>query len=220
MPRKVAFIHTVASLVGPFNELAVEFFPADTVIYHIADEMLLKIVLADGGLSPFIYKRVAHHVADAAEAGVNLIQVTCSSISPCVESAQNQVGIPVLKIDVPMVDQALTIGLRVGVAATVATTLGPTSELVVERARIQGRAAQVDPLLCDGAFPALMAGDTNTHDSLVREGLAALMARNDVVMLAQASMARVADTIPESDRTVPILSSPRLAMAHAAEVLG
>jgi hypothetical protein len=45
------------------------------------------------------------------------------------------------------------------------------------------------------------------------------MDRNDVVILAQASMARVVEGISPDDAKVPILSSPRLAMKRLAEVL-
>jgi hypothetical protein len=38
-------------------------------------------------------------------------------------------------------------------------------------------------------------------------------------VLAQASMARVADTLTEDERPVRILSSPRLAMLRVAELL-
>ena len=41
-----------------------------------------------------------------------------------------------------------------------------------------------------------------------------------MVVLAQASMARVVDALPESERTVPILSSPRLGVERVAELLG
>lgn len=41
----------------------------------------------------------------------------------------------------------------------------------------------------------------------------------DVVVLAQASMARVADTLLDREHTVPILSSPRLGMLHVVELL-
>ena len=40
-----------------------------------------------------------------------------------------------------------------------------------------------------------------------------------MVVLAQASMARVVETLPESERTVPILSSPRLGVERVAELL-
>jgi Asp/Glu/hydantoin racemase len=129
------------------------------------------------------------------------------------------VSIPVLKIDEPMIDLALTLGNRIGVAATAPTTLKPTSELVYRRAELLGKEVKVDPVLCEGAYKALFSGDAETHDRIVRQYLENLMARNDVVLLAQASMARVADTILNKDKRVPILASPRLAMERAVEVI-
>jgi Asp/Glu/hydantoin racemase len=219
MKLKVGYIHTVPGLVGLFNDLSKEIFPGEVEVFHIADELLLKVVLAQGGLSPFIFRRVAEHVVAAVEGGAALVQVTCSSISPCVEAARPFVSVPVLKIDEPMVDQALEMGLRIGVAATVPTTLKPTTELVYSRAIQAGKPVEVDSVLCEGAFKALMGGDGETHDRIVREHLQDLMGRNDVVLLAQASMARVAATIPEEQKHAPILSSPRLAVERAGQVL-
>ena len=219
MLRKLAFLHTVPSLVGLFSDLAREILPGDVEIFHIADEILLKVVLAQGGLSPFIYRRVAEHVIAAEQAGANAVQITCSSISPCVDPARLMVGIPVLKIDEPMVDKAISLGRRIGVAATAPTTLKPTTELVYARAGLAGKTVDVSSLLCKGAYDALFAGDMATHDRMVRDTLKELMAHNDVVVLAQASMARVADTIPPAEQSVPILSSPRLALERARDVM-
>ena len=219
MSRRLVLLHTVASLVEPFARLAAEILPQEVETVHVADELLLKIVLADGGLGPFAYRRVASHVAAAAEGGADAVMFTCSSISPCADPARLMVSIAVLKIDEPMVDKAISVGMRIGVAATVPTTLRPTTDLVLERARALGANVSVDPLLCEGAFDALLAGDPETHDRIVRECLRGLMSRNDVVVLAQASMAQVVDTLPETEMPVPILSSPRLAMERARDVL-
>ena len=218
MTIKLAFIHTIPSLVGLFTELSKELLPEDVEIFHIADEILLKTVLAQGGLSPFIYRRVAENVISAEDAGAHMVQLTCSSISPCADTAQLMVDIPVLKIDEPMVDRAIELGTRIGIAATAPTTLKPTTELVYDRARHFEKEVSVDLVLCTGAYSALFSGDTQTHDRIVRQYLMDLMSRNDVVILAQASMARVAEFIPSSEHVVPILSSPRLAMKRAREV--
>ena len=219
MTLKLAFIHTVPSLVELFTGLAKELLPDDAEIFHIADEILLKTVLAQGGLSPFIYRRVAENVVAAEEAGANLVQLTCSSISPCTDIAQRMVNIPVLKIDEPMVDRAISLGSRIGIAATAPTTLKPTTELVYDRARYYEKQVSVSSVLCKGAYAALFSGDIQTHDRIVREHLANLMVHNDVVIMAQASMARIADTIPVAEQAAPILSSPRLAMERAREVI-
>jgi Asp/Glu/hydantoin racemase len=218
--RRVVFLHTVPSLVGLFTDLSKELLPGDVEIIHIADELLLKVVLAQGGLSPFIHRRVAEHAAAAEQAGAIALQCTCSSISPCVDSARPLVNIPVLKIDQPMVDRAIQIGSRVGVAATAPTTLGPTSDLVRSRAAAQGLAVQVDPVLCEGAYTALFAGDMAAHDAIVLKYLADLKRRNDVVILAQASMARLTSSLPDDRAEAPVLASPRLAVECLREVIG
>jgi hypothetical protein len=61
-----------------------------------------------------------------------------------------------------------------------------------------------------------MSGDAATHDARVAEALSELGGQVDVVVLAQASMARVAGTVPVP---VPVLASPPLAMEHLAKEL-
>ena len=73
--------------------------------------------------------------------------------------------------------------------------------------------------LCDGAFDALMSGDSVKHDSMVASALKELSSQVDVIVLAQASMARVVDTLDEADKQIPILSSPGIAIAHLASIL-
>jgi len=220
MTRRLVFVHTVPSLVDLFTRLSRELLPPEVEIWHIADEILLKVVLAQGGLSPFIHQRVGEHAVAAEQAGATVVQLTCSSISPCAETARSRVRIPVLKIDEPMVDRALELGSRIGVAATAPTTLRPTSDLIRARALAAGKTVQVESRLAEGAYAALFGGDPERHDAIVRQALHDLAQRNDVIVLAQASMARVAEGLPSDAQACPILSSPRLALEHAARVLG
>jgi hypothetical protein len=108
--RKIAFVHTVFPAFGIFDPLVKELLPGDLIVYHITDEILAKVVVAQGRLSPFLYRRVAEHAYAAEQAGAELVQLTCSSISPCADYAAALVSIPVLKIDVPMIDRAFAIG--------------------------------------------------------------------------------------------------------------
>ena len=212
----VAFVHTVLSLPPTFAALAGELAP-DAEIFHVVDESLLGVARREGGLSATTRRRVLGHLESAAEAGADLVVVTCSSIGPAVDEGRSFVPVPVLRIDEPMADEAVRLGSRVGVLATLRTTLEPTAELVERRAREAGRDVEVVSRLCDGAFEALQAGDRERHDEVVRDGLRELAAQVDVVVLAQASMARVADSA--TDVAVPVLSSPRLGMERAAALL-
>ena len=73
--------------------------------------------------------------------------------------------------------------------------------------------------MCEGAFDALMSGDAATHDKKVGDALKQLVNEVDVIVLAQASMARVVDTLSNSEKKVPILASPPIAMEYLATIL-
>ncbi len=218
MPRRLVFVHTVPSLVDLFTRLSGELLPQGVETWHIADEILLKVVLAQGGLSPFIHQRVGEHAVAAEQTGATAVQLTCSSISPCADTAQSRVHIPVLKIDAPMVDRALELGKRIGVVATAPTTLRPTGELIQARALALGQEVRVEARLAEGAYAALFGGDPERHDAIVQHTLRELSLHNDVIVLAQASMARVADRLPPGELACPVLSSPRLALERAARL--
>ena len=218
MSQRVVCLHTVLSVAAQFGELTREILSDGVQVWHTVDEMLARVAVAQGGLSPFIYRRVAEHVRAAEEAGADVVQLTCSSISPCAEVAQALVTIPVLKVDDPMVDRALGMGRRIGVAATAVTALEPVAALLRDRARAGGTSITVDAVLCQGAYAALTAGDLAAHDRIVRETLEEMIGRNDVILLAQASMARVAEGLRPAP-SVPILTSPRLAVERLRRVL-
>lgn len=88
------------------------------------------------------------------------------------------------------------------------------------RATLAGKPIELTSRLVAGAFEALMGGEPARHDELVAAALRELVAQVDVILLAQASMARVVETLSEADRRVPILASPPLAIEHLAKVMG
>jgi Asp/Glu/hydantoin racemase len=145
--------------------------------------------------------------------------VTCSSIGRAVETAAELVATPVLRVDQPMAATAVARGRRIGVIATLPTTLEPTADLIRRRAAATGREIELTTRLCEGAFDALMEGDAQQHDKLVLAALEKLSGEVEVVTLAQASMARVAAAIPQEQLRVPILTSPPLAIDYLATLL-
>lgn len=218
MTRKVGMVHTVAKLVPMWDELAEEMMPG-TEIVHLVDEGLLKEIVAGGELTEERVSRLASLASAAEASGAEAVMLTCSTIGPGVDTAKESVDVPFLKVDEAMADRAVELGPRIGIIATLHTTLTPTSDLVRDRASAQGREVQVETVLCQGAFEALGAGDTDTHDRIVIENLKDLMDRVDVVVLAQASMARVAELMSDEEKAVPILSSPRLGVERLRSVL-
>ncbi len=209
--RKLTLIHTSPVLIPIFTELANELLPGIDVS-HVADDWLIKQAIAQGSLSAGIVERLQQHIKEAEQGGAQAIMVTCSSMGPAIEASEAMTQVPLLRVDRAMADRAVALANRIGVIATVATTLQPTADLIQRRAAAIGKTVEITATLCDGALEKLLAGDVETHDRMVTEKLSELLAQVDVIVLAQASMARVANQLGERSGKVPVLSSPRLAM--------
>jgi Asp/Glu/hydantoin racemase len=217
--QRLGLLHTSATLVPVFQQLCAAKLPG-VETFNLVDDSLIKDCIARGELTPLTARRVVNHVVSAEEAGADVILVTCSSIGRAVETAAALVRVPVLRVDQPMADRAVATGRRVGVCATLPTTLEPTADLIRRRAAMAGRDIELTSRLCEGAFDALMGGDPARHDALVGNALAELASQVDVIVLAQASMARVVETLPAEVRRTPILASPPLAIEHLATLMG
>ncbi|MDT0677598.1 aspartate/glutamate racemase family protein [Autumnicola musiva] len=220
MSKRLALIHTSATLVPIFQDLADKYLKdKDIKIFNIVDDSLIKNTIERNKLTPDTSRRVVDYIGSAEEAGADYVMVTCSSIGAAVESSESLTSIPVLRVDRPMADKAVAQGKKIGVVATLPTTLEPTSDLVRRRAIAAGKEIELTSKLCEGAFEALMGGNPEEHDKKVAAALKELATKVDVILLAQASMARVVDQLDEADKKVPILASPPVAMEYLAEVL-
>jgi len=216
--KTLGIIHTSATLVPVFAQLCAEHLPGVNV-FNIVDDSLIKNVIANGELNATTARRVIDYVGSAETAGADYILVTCSSIGAAVEAAANVTNVPVLRVDEPMADIAIQTGKRIGVIATLPTTLGPTSDLVKRRAALVGKEIELTPKLCEGAFEALMSGNAALHDEMVAKALKELSQTVDVILLAQASMGRVVDTLSPEEKIVPIIASPPNAIKYIATLM-
>ena len=216
MPVKLALIHTSPTLTPLFTELCAKEIP-EAAVFHMVDESLIKNTIEAGSLQKVTTRRLISMVESAGMGGADAVLVTCSSIGEAVTTAQGLFDFPVLRVDEAMAERAIACGRRIGVLATLRTTLVPTTELV--RRKGAGKNVEIVDHLCEGAFDAVMAGDTKTHDEIVSKALMNEMSGMDVVVLAQASMARVLGVMRPDALRMPVLSSPELAVRRMAEVL-
>jgi Asp/Glu/hydantoin racemase len=216
--KKLGLVHTSATLVPVFAQLCKEKLP-NVDVFNIADDSLVKSIREAGSLTATIARRVAGYLESAELAGADYIMVTCSSIGPAVEAGAKLMSVPVLRVDQPMADKAVAAGKKIGVIATLSTTLEPTADLIQRRAALAGKQIELTSKLVEGAFEALMAGDGATHDAKVAAALKELSQQVEVIVLAQASMARVVDSLAAADKRVPIFASPGIAVDYLATVL-
>lgn len=211
-------VHTVAPLIEEFAHWCKNLLPG-VQTYHILDEPLLERIRRHGGGGPEDMLRLGEHIELAASIGSDAVLVTCSTTSLLVDAIRGQFTLPVVKIDEAMAAEAVMSGPRIALVATNHTTLEPSQALIRAAATRAGREVQVTTVVVADALPALLRGDEETHDREVARAIANAAARADVVVLAQASMARATATVADRGLTVPVLSSPELALRQVGRLL-
>lgn len=203
--KKVALFHTSSATLAMMQDLTAKFIPG-VEIMHIIEDSMIKQVMREGGPTPDINARIAAYVQNAEKAGCYIFMTACSSIGHSVEQCQFMVNIPVTRIDEAMANEAINMGPKVTVLATVETTLKPTLAFISQKAKSANKQIELKSILMSEAFVALLDGDNQTHDKIVSDGLKQAIAGSDVVVLAQASMARVLAGMDTP--AVPVLTSP------------
>ena len=206
---RIAFVHTAGFLIERFQRLTQENLPGVDVS-HLLNESLLKDLLRTGA-SPAITRRIVQQAMLAADGDVDLVVFTCSSTSPSIDIARQLISVPVLKIDDPMAEKAVSIGTRIGLLCTAHSTVTPSSELLQAHARQAGKEISISVSLATDAYAALFAGNQARHDEIITEAALKLAETCDLIVLAQASLAHLRDSIG-GKIGIPVLASPPLLM--------
>ena len=152
-------------------------------------------------------------VCDGADAILNC----CSSVGEAADAAQDlgkYTGIPIVRIDEEMCREAVRLGSRVGVLATLPTTLEPTKNTILRAAREMNRRVVLVDGLIDGAFGI----NQEQFKKMLCGKAEEIREQVDVVLLAQGSMAYAEQVIAEKIGK-PVLSSPRFGAAALKEAL-
>ena len=204
--KTVVAVHTALAMVEPVKKLFTENLPGVRLI-NIVDDSMIQDVIREGKVPEAVRKRLLLYYDAAVDAGADVIFNTCSSVGDVAIEARDRLPVPLVKIDDAMARKAAGEYKKIGVMATLPTTLDPTWRLIARFA--SGFSREVDILegLADGAFESLIAGDLENHDRLVMQTALDLSDRVDVFVLAQGSMARVMDDIIERTGK-PVLTSP------------
>jgi Asp/Glu/hydantoin racemase len=198
------------------NELFTKIIP-EAEVHNIVDDSLLKEVSSHGSVTPGIVNRLCKYFDAAASLGSDLIFNQCSSVGEAAAIAAKTVGVPVLRVDEAMAEKAVELGKKIGVVATVASTVSPSCNLVKAKAEAAGKTVEVTPYLVDGAMHVLMKEGREKHNALVKQTVVECARNCDVVVLAQGSMVVL---VPElADITKPVLSSPESGVQKARTIL-
>ena len=135
--KTVVVIHTGPATIQPIKQQFLEILP-DIRVINIMDDSLLNDVMAAGSLTEAVSGRVLSYMQQGEKMGAAALLNACSSVGEAAIAARPLIGIPIIKIDDTMAEKAITLGRKIGVVATVKTTLEPTVRL------IRLKAAEVD----------------------------------------------------------------------------
>lgn len=215
--KKLAIIHTTPVTVDSLKQYVAELIP-DCETINIVDDTILPQLNDNGGNIAEIKPRWEKYAAYLEERGADAILSACSSVGGLVDLVQPSINVPVLRIDEAMAEYAVNQASKIGVAATLETTLEPTMNLLQQKADKKGKKVDFIQQVASSAYQKLMAGDQQGHDRELAEVLHQLAKETEVIVLAQASMARVVSTFP-AEMQGKFLTSPKLGIEAAREKL-
>ena len=216
MAKVLGVLHTTPVTIATINELVKRILPDVRIINFLDDSLLTDVIKAEQ-VTPAVARRIATAVFNLEDAGAELILGACSSIGETLEAVQTFTSVPILRIDRPMAELAVREASRIGVLATVKTTLEPTIRLLEREAKTVGKQLQIETRLCIEAYQALMGGEPQKHDQLLKKAILDLSDQKvELLVLAQASMARIIAELPSLK--LPVLSSPPLALEYIKNI--
>lgn len=218
MKKSIAIVQTSAVSSNELKALCDELMP-DVQVYQIIDDSLIKEVNANGGPTYGVKRRLYQYYQQAESLGVDAILNQCSSVGEVADAIRPFISVPIVKIDEAMARKAVSMGKKIAVVATVATTTGPSVRLIENEAKKMGKDVEVELHLVKDAMMILIEkGDVETHNKMVLHEVEAAAESADVVVLAQGSMTVLLPLLGHI--TKPVLTSPRLGVEYLKEVIG
>ena len=175
-------------------------------VEFITDSTLLNDIRANGGPTQAVIDRMTLYAKAAEVSGADLIVNSCSTVGEVADIYEKEVSIPVMKVDLPMARQAVSLGTKIALIATVETTLGPSQRLIEKEGAKAGKVMECTQYLQNAAWDALQAGRPEEHNRILMENIRELDKMGyDAIVMAQVSMRALLPDL--EDVKTPLLCS-------------
>ncbi len=216
---KVGLIYTSTTpeLIADVEREVKQQLGDDVELYSLQDPSILADVRQAGHVTTAPAARLIGMFMKAAEEGCEAVLNLCSSVgevADCAQDVARYIGMPIVRVDEEMCREAVRLGKRIGVMATLPTTLEPTKNTVKRVAREMNHEVELVDCLVDGAFGL----DQVQFKARLTEAAATIIDQVDVIVLAQGSMAYAEPTMSETFGK-PVLGSPRFGAAELKKAL-
>jgi aspartate/glutamate racemase len=211
---RIALIHATALAVDPIRDAFERHWPQARRMNLLDDSLSVDRAEA-GALTPAMVQRFVDLAEYAQRTGCRGILFTCSAFGPAIEAAGRATGLPTLKPNEAMFEQALAHAsgagvLKLGLLATFRASIGSMAEELEALATARGRAIALCSVFVPEAMDDLAQGRAADHHRKIAAA-ARELAGCHAVMLAQFSMAAAAPAV-QAALPCPVLSSPDCAV--------
>ncbi len=175
-------------------------------VEFITDSTLLNDVRSNGGPTQAVIDRMTLYAKAAEISGADLIVNSCSTVGEVADLYAKEVSVPVMKIDEPMAREAVRLGTKIALIATVETTLGPSRRMIERIGAEEGKRMECRQFLQNAAWDALQAGKPEEHNRILMRNIRELDAMGfDAIVMCQVSMRALLPDL--KDVRTPILCS-------------
>jgi hypothetical protein len=207
----LAFLHTSPVHVETFGLLVRQLGESVPVRHEVRQDLLLAALAA--GTSPeFVRSALGNVLRELARDGAKVIVCTCSTIGGLAEAALVP-NCTVMRVDRPVAELAISSGRRILLVAALPTALQQTLALLHQIASDAQRSPNIVEVLCRPAWDLFENGDVSGYIAALARTIGSTAVSGDLVLLAQASMAPVAQLVGRSD--ISVVSSPALGVEAA-----
>ena len=207
---KIAIIYTgmplnlIEAIEGEINAVAKGI---STTIMSQSNPAIINNAISHGSPEQWARRDLIRMYIEAMHSGADIILNACSSVGDVADIARPlffDLGIPLIRIDEAMAADAVKKYERIGVIATLTSTIEPTIRLIRRMANQEGKEIKIVDDVASGAFgkpiqdvmEILVTAATKIKDQV------------DCILLAQGSMVSFEKEIAMATGK-PVLSSPR-----------
>jgi len=216
--KKLGIIHAALITTRAVQKYIDEIIPEVEVVHWVDDTIQNTNFACEPGVIPREnYAKFVQAALSQQNYGVDLILLACSTFNRAVEHARPMIDVPLLQIDRPMMDLAVRDGRRIGLLATVPTTVPASERLLREAAREAGKECAIQIRLCSEAFKVLKAGHPEKHNDMLLAEIDKLSGEVDAIVMAQVSMTALEPRLTHTK--VPVYNSGRTAFNRVREIL-
>jgi Asp/Glu/hydantoin racemase len=206
---RIALIHAMQVAIDPVVDAFRQLWPQARVT-NLLEDSLAPDLAAAGRITPEITDRFVTLARYNERCGADAVLFTCSAFGTAIEEAKHAVGIPVLKPNEAMLEDALAVGSRVALLTTFAPSIPSLKAELEQLASVRGMRLYISTRAIPAAIAALQQGRGAEHDRLIAAA-AAEIGSCDALVLGQFSMARAAPGIPAAPGR-RVLTSPQSAV--------